>query len=620
MCGFITLYKKNICNLDKEQCRISGNIIAHRGPDSTEEYIDNNIILQFKRLSIVDLENGTQPFNFKDKYIIVFNGEIYNYIDIREELIKEGYEFNTNSEVEVISSLYDKIGIEFAKKLRGMFAIIIYDKVEEKLIGVRDPFGIKPLYYLENEEELYACSEFKALLPMKEKFNYTPEKLNQYLTFQYIPGYETLFQGIKELAPSHIIEKKLGQKSVITRYYKVELKPKEHNKEDLKKEILETMRESVKRHMISDVPVATFLSSGIDSSIVTKLASELTPNLTAFSIGFDVEGYDETPYAERFCKEFGIKNTCVKLSYKDYIRDLPKIIYHMDSPIADPSAIPLYHICNIASKEFKVVLSGEGADEIFGGYNIYTEDESLKYFINLPSWIKSILLKISKAIPKHMKGKNFLERICTSLEDRYVGNARIFTEEEKKDLLFNYDESVNFKDVTGKLFQDVSHLDNVCKRQYIDINTWLVGDILTKADKMSMANSLEVRVPFLDLEVFNLAKTLYKDEKINKFTTKYMLREAAKEILPDYICSRKKLGYPVPIRVWLKNELYEWAYELISNNPVKEINTQVALYMLQCCKEDKGNYSRKVWTIIVYIIWYRLYIDKTLKPQDKFIL
>ncbi|WP_436513644.1 asparagine synthase (glutamine-hydrolyzing) [Clostridium thermobutyricum] len=621
MCGFIGVLKNDINEEDVNQITKGSEVIIHRGPDDSKSFIDENIILTFRRLSIIDLENGAQPFNFYNKYIVVFNGEIYNFSELREELSEKGYEFKTNSEIEVIATLYDEYKKDFISYLRGMFAIVIYDKEERKVIITRDHFGIKPLYYFENEKGLYFSSELKSLWAINENLTYNKDEINNYLTVQYIPGEKTLFNEIKTLRPGYFIEKSIDSDLEINKYFELELNPmEESDKEKLKKEIYNSLEDSVKKHMVSDVPVATFLSSGIDSSITTYLAWKLNPEITAYSIGFNVEGYDETPYAKKFADDFGIKFKCLKLDYKDYVRSLPKIIYHMDTPIADPSIIPLYYICKEVSNKFKVVLSGEGSDEFFGGYNIYTEDNSLKVFEKMPKGFKKLMLVSSKLIPNHVKGKSFIERGCTDLEDRYVGNARIFKEEEKHKIINNYKENMKSTDITKEFFRKVENLDNVCKRQYVDINTWLVGDILSKADRMSMANSLELRVPFLDKEVFRVASKLKLEDKINGFTTKHMLREAFKGILPDYVYEKKKLGYPVPIRVWLKDELYDWAKEIILSNPVKEINTEVAIKMLEKHRSTKVDYSRKIWSIIVYIIWYRLYIDKSMLPEEEFIV
>lgn len=618
MCGFLQVFKKELSIEDIEICRESAEIIRHRGPNDTKEIRHGNAFFVFNRLSIIDLENGVQPFNYNDKYTIVFNGEIYNYKELRNELMQVGYSFKTNSEIEVIATLYDKLGKKLVNKLRGMFAIVIYDREKEKVIGIRDNFGIKPLYYMKKDNGLYFSSELKALKNIFDNLTYRSEVLGEYATFQYIPSNQSIFKEVKILPAGHLVEKNLCGDERVERYFDVTFNEKHHNKEELKKNIKSVIRESVAKHLESDVPVATFLSSGIDSSIVTKLASEINPNIVSYTIGFDINGYDETEHAKRFADEIGIKNVGIKLNYKDYIRELPKIVYHMDSPIGDPSIIPLYHICKAVSKDYKVILSGEGADEFFGGYNIYTEDESLKMFNYIPKGMKNILKMVASAVPDNTKGKSFIIRGSTPLEKRYVGNANIFNVNEKSKVIRNYNKLKNDLKITEDLFKDVKSYDNVVKRQYIDINTWLVGDILTKADRMSMANSLEVRVPFVDKEVFSLASTLKKENKIQGFTTKYALREAFKDELPEYLYTRRKLGYPVPMRVWLKDELYDWAFNLIESNPVKDINKDEVLNMLKKHKEGKGDYSRKVWSMIIYIIWYKLYIDKSLDKDDVF--
>ncbi|MEG1003736.1 MAG: asparagine synthase (glutamine-hydrolyzing) [Clostridium sp.] len=618
MCGFLQLFKESIGDTEIASCRKGAKDIVHRGPNDTKEIIHENALFIFNRLSIIDIENGAQPFNYKDKYTIVFNGEIYNYKELREELIEEGYKFNTHSEVEVIATLYDKMGSYLANKLRGMFAIVIYDKENDKITAFRDYFGIKPLYYMNVDGGLYFSSELKALKEIFDDLTYRNNLLGQYATFQYIPSNDSIFKEIKILPPGHVCEKKLNCEERIYKYFEVTFNEKEHNKEELKENIRNVIKESVKMHLESDVPVATFLSSGIDSSIVTKIASEINPNIVSYTIGFDIDGYDETVSAKRFADDIGIKNVSIKLNYKDYIRDLPKIVYHMDSPIGDPSIIPLYHICKEVSNDYKVILSGEGADEFFGGYNIYTEDESLKMFNFMPKGVKKMLKGVASSIPDTVKGKSFIIRGTTPLEKRYSGNANIFNKDEKAKVFYGYDKTKNDLQITEDLFKDVDKYDNVTKRQYIDINTWLVGDILTKADRMSMAHSLEIRVPFVDREVFKLASTLKKSDKIQGFTTKVMLRDAFKDELPDYLYDKRKLGYPVPMRVWLRNELYDWAYDIIDNNPVKEINKDEILKMLKKHKDGVYDYSRKVWSIIIYILWYRLYIDKTLSKDDLF--
>lgn len=541
MCGFIQLFKKDIGEYDICACREGAKEIIHRGPNDTREVVHKNVLFIFNILSIIDIENGVQPFTYKDKYTIVFNGEIYNYKELREGLIKEGYEFKTNSEIEVIASLYDNMGSELVNKLRGMFAIVIYDKENEKITAFRDYFGIKPLYYMNIGGGLYFSSELKGLKNIYSDLTYRNNLLGEYATFQYIPSHDSVFKEIKMLEPGHTLERELNGEIRKSRYFNITFNEKEHDKEELKKNIKQVIKDSVKMHLESDVPVATFLSSGIDSSIITKIASDINPNIVSYTIGFDIEGYDETELAKKFAKDIGIKNVSIKLNHKDYIRELPKIVYHMDSPIGDPSIIPLYHICKEVSDKYKVILSGEGSDEFFGGYNIYTEDESLKMFNYMPKFIKGALRGVASTIPDTVKGKSFIMRGTTPLEKRYAGNANIFNKDEKAKVFYGYDKSRNDLKITEELFKHVDKYDNVIKRQYIDINTWLVGDILTKADRMSMAHSLEVRVPFVDKEVFKLASTLKKEDKIKGFTTKFMLREAFKDELPEYLYDKKSL-------------------------------------------------------------------------------
>ncbi|MGL4741484.1 MAG: asparagine synthase (glutamine-hydrolyzing) [Sarcina sp.] len=619
MCGFLALFKEKVAIEDINNLKKGLKAIAHRGPNDTKEVIDEKSVFMFNRLSIVALEAGVQPYVHADKYTIVFNGEIYNYKELKEELIIRGIDFDTDSEIEVIARLYEVFGDKLINKLRGMFAIVIYDKLKNKVLAFRDYFGIKPLFYMKMNGGIYFASELKALWKINKKLTYRKNLLGEYGTFQYIPfENETIFEEINMLKQGNAIDFQIGGKLNIYKYFDVNFKEEKNNKETLKAEIQSVIRKSVKLHLESDVPVATFLSGGIDSSIITKIASEINPNIVSYTIGFNVDGYDETSNAKRFAKDIGIKNVDIKLDYKDYIRDLPRIIYNLDSPIADPSIVPLYHICKAVSSKYKVVLSGEGSDEFFGGYNIYTEDKSLKAFKYIPRFFKKFLKKIANMLPDNIKGKSFLLRGTTPIEERYCGNARIFNEDEILNVFKSSGLDGDSLRVTKKLFKKVTNFDNVTKRQYIDINTWLVGDILTKADRMSMANSLEVRVPFVDKEVFKVASKLTKADKIKGFQTKHMLREAFKGDLPEYLYEKKKLGYPVPIRVWLKNELYDFAHDLILNNPVKEINEKEVLKMLEKHKRGLGDYSRKIWSIIVYIVWYKIYIDKSLDKDYKF--
>lgn len=615
MCGFVTFYSNsNILEENKETLRDMRRIIEHRGPTQDGEYMDDKVYLGFKRLSILDLANGVQPYSYNDALKIVFNGEIYNYLFLRDELIKEGIEFKTNSEVEVIGALYTKLGDKFVEKLRGMFSFIIWDKTNNTLLGARDPFGIKPFYYTENETGLYIASELKSFHQNPESDCVTIDNgaLHDYLTFQFVPEPNTILKDVKILKPGHTIKKVLNKPVEITRYYAVDFKPSSGSKDEKMAEIRKVLDESVKLHMQADVPVASFLSGGIDSTVVAALAKRYNPNIKTFTIGFDREGYSEIDLAKESADLIGVENISRIITHEDFATELPKIIWHMDEPVADPAAIPLYFISQEVAKHATVVLSGEGADEVFGGYTIYHEPNSLKMFDYVPGFVKKALKAGANHIPQGTKGKSFIERGCTPMRERYVGNAKIFLDDEKREIIKKFDSKYSIKNAMNDIYNRAEPYDPITKMQFVDFNTWLTGDILVKADRMTMAHSLELRVPFLDKEVFRVASTLTPDEKINGHVTKYMLREAFKQELPFLSAmDRKKLGYPVPIRLWLKNELFDWAMNIIKESNADEyINKEAAIKLLEDHRKGPFDLSRKIWTILIFLIWYKINIEK----------
>lgn len=615
MCGFVTFFSNsNILEEKKETLRDMRKIIEHRGPTQDGEYFDDKIYLGFKRLSILDLANGVQPYSYKDELEIIFNGEVYNYISLRDELIKEGFEFNTNSEVEVLAKLYSKHGEDFVKKLRGMFAFVIWDKKNNTLLGARDPFGIKPFYYTENETGLYIASELKSFHenPDSDCTEIDNGALHDYLTFQFVPEPKTILKDIKILKPGHTIKKTYGKPAEINRYYAVDFKPSNASKDEKMEEIRKVLDDSVRLHMQSDVPVASFLSGGIDSTVVAALAKKYNPNIKTFTIGFDREGYSEIDLAKESADKIGVENISRIITYEDFANELPKIIWHMDEPVADPAAIPLYFIAQEVSKYATVVLSGEGADEVFGGYTIYHEPNSLKMFDYIPGFMKKALKSGASHMPQGKKGKSFIERGCTPMRERYVGNAKIFIDKEKSEIIKNFDPQYTIKRAMNDIYDRAEPYDPITKMQFVDFNTWLTGDILVKADRMTMAHSLELRVPFLDTEVFKVASKLSPDEKINGNVTKYLLREAFKQELPFLSAmDRKKLGYPVPIRLWLKNELYDWAINIIKDSNADEyINKEAAIKLVEDHRKGPFDLSRKIWTILIFLIWYKINIDK----------
>lgn len=622
MCGFITVYNKNDALVDLTMLQKMTSCIGHRGPDDEGHYIDGPIGLGFRRLSILDLENGAQPFkNDNQDIVLVFNGEIYNYKELKGWLMDKGHVFHTNSDTEVLLKLYEEVGTDCPKYLRGMFAFTIWDAREKQLFVARDPFGIKPLYYIETNERFMLGSEIKSFLLDEEILvEIDEEALFHYLTFQYVPEPSTMFKAIKKLMPGHSLIVK-DQKLMIEPYYEVTFHANEHKSYDaLVEEARSIIVESVKLHRNSDVERGAFLSGGIDSSSIVGILQSLEPTKT-FSVGFDTLGYSELELAKKTAALLGTQHHEFIISSKDYMDTLATLIWHMDEPVADPSAMGLYFVSKLASQHVKVAFSGEGADEFFGGYNIYKEPYSLKWFTYLSPGLRKMAGVVAEWMPDNMKGKSYLERGSRALQDRYVGNAKIFSDKDKRSVLSTeFIERIKLTTtghITKPLYEKVTSYDDITKMQYIDIHTWLRGNILAKADKMSMANSLEVRVPFIDTKVFEFAATIPTRYKVTPQKTKVLLRDAMKGIVPDDVQNRIKLGFPVPIRVWLKNEWYSWVKALIENATVDQwINKKYTLELLEKHKEGRVDGSRKLWTIIIFIMWYEMFILKQNRPSE----
>ena len=602
MCGFVGYINKE--KDKKDNIKKMADLIAHRGPDSEGYYTDENIALGFRRLSIIDLNNGSQPIYNEDKSkVIIFNGEIYNFEPLRKDLIKKGHTFTTKTDTEVILHGYEEYGEKILDKLRGMFAFVIYDKNTKELFAARDFYGIKPLYYAKMGNTFIFGSEIKSFLihpHFKKELNY--KMLEYYLTFQYSPGNETFFKNVYKLMPGHYLKYKNG-KLEIKKYYEIKFKQdKSKTYDEWKQGIKERLADSIKAHKISDVEVGSFLSSGVDSSYIAA-CSDVDKT---FTVGFNNEKYSEINYAKDLSEKINTQNISKIITKEEYFKNLPNIIYYMDEPVADPSAIALYFVTQIASENVKVSLSGEGSDEIFGGYNIYQEPLTDAWYYKIPYPIRFAIGKVASIFP-HKRGINFLIRRGLKLEDRFIGNAFIFNNKEVKKILRNKRKTKGFQDLTKPYYDKVAGKDDITKMQYIDFNFWLVGDILTKADKMSMANSLEVRVPFLDRPLIDYATSLPTEYKVDKNTTKKIFRDIASEVLEDKVSTKKKLGFPVPIRVWLKeDETYESVSKVFMKDD-KFFNQKAILKLLDDHKKGKADNSRKIWTIYVFLIWYEIF-------------
>lgn len=615
MCGFIGVIRDVPSPVDEEQkqsFKRRNDIITHRGPDDEGYYHDDYISFGFRRLSIIDIESGHQPLSYDDEKIwMVFNGEVYNYVELREDLQKQGYTFETESDTEVIAALFKDKQEEAFSYLRGMFAILIWDKEEQTFYGARDPFGIKPLFYSEQHNGTYFASEKKSITLLQENELVNTEALQHYLSYQYVPEPLTLTDGISKVEPGHYFVKKPGKAIKFTRYWHATFTQVAGSESDWIKRIQDVMYDSVNKHMRSDVPVGSFLSGGIDSSIIVAMAREFNPNLKTFSVGFERDGFSEVDVAKETAEKLGVENHSYIITPEEYVQKLPKIMWHMDDPLADPACVPLYFVAREARKHVTVVLSGEGSDELFGGYNIYREPQSLKMFDSMPGVAKSLLQRVAKVMPEGVKGKSFLERGTTPLRDRYIGNAKMFEEAEKQQLLKDYHSKSSYQSLTRSLYQNAEAYHPVNQMQYVDIHTWMRGDILLKADKMTMAHSLELRVPFLDKEVFNVAREIPVDMKIADGTTKSILRKASRGIVPDHVLDRKKLGFPVPIRHWLKDELNTWAKTLIQESETDHLIEKKAVsQLLEDHVQGKGDYSRKIWTVLMFMLWHQIFVER----------
>ncbi len=639
MCGICGFTGQNV---DRGQVLTDMmNRIIHRGPDGAGQYMDDEIAMGFRRLSIIDLEGGDQPMHTEDgRLVITFNGEIYNYRELREELKGRGHSFRTRSDTEVLLHGYSEYGVKILDRLRGMFAFVIWDTRKKELFGARDMFGIKPFYYAQAGGSFIYGSEIKSILeyPGYER-EVNLEALEQYMSFQYSVLPETFFKGIFRLPAGHYMIWKDG-KLRTRRYFDPMLTPvkaKDREKEEGRKtvgekavgekadshncidgsgagqsahdrlvdEIDRAVQESVRYHMVSDVEVASLLSSGVDSSYVAATFK----GAKTFTVGFDYETYNEIPYAEALSDEVGIRNYSKIISTREYWKEFPKIQYYMDEPLADASAAALYFVDREASRHVKVILSGEGADELFGGYVIYHEPFSLNAYQKIPAGVRRAAAAAVSVLPGHPKGKGFIMRGAKPVEERFIGNANVYTVKLRNRVLRHTTKNSDPKNLTAPYYRRARHLSDTEKMQYIDLNFWLQGDILLKADKMSMAHGLESRVPFLDRGVFTTAKNIPLEEKISRTNTKTAFREAARRYIPEAAAQKKKLGFPVPIRIWLRQDKYYGIVKkaFLSKEAQLFFHTEELMKLLDAHRAGREDYSRQIWTVYTFLVWYRQY-------------
>ena len=610
MCGITGFVDQNKKAKKKKIIKDMADLIRHRGPDGEGYFVDDSVALGHRRLSIVDIKGGSQPMYNEDKSIVViFNGEIYNYQKLKKELSKK-HKFETNADTEVLVHGYEEWGIEeLLKRLVGMFAFVIYDIKEEKLYGARDHFGIKPFYYYKKDDLFCFASEIKSFLghPNFEK-KVNKKALKMFLIFQYSVHEETFFENVYKLKPGHYFELKDNQFTTV-QYFKVNYEKQEKSIEKMQEELSNILEESVKYHqMTSDVEVGSYLSGGVDSSYVVSVAK---PDKT-FSVGFDIDGFDESMYAQELSKLLGIKNYRKLISADEFFDALPKVEYYTDEPEANLSAVPLYYLSKLASEQVKVVLSGEGSDEMFGGYNEYYEPTILKIYAKIPLIIRKAIRNIVKVFP-HFPGQNTLIKYGLPFDERYIGHGTLMEEWEANEILcddLKNDETIH--DMLKPVYNNVKKENLLTKKMYIDMHFWLPQDILLKADKMTMANSLELRVPLLDINVFNYAKTIPEKYLVHEKQTKYLFRKIANEKIPEEWSKRRKLGFPVPFTRWLYEEkYYQKVKEAFNYDFVDEFFDKLVInQLLEDHYHHKKNNGRKIYNIYTFLVWYQVYFKE----------
>lgn len=615
MCGFVGFIDK--LNKDEKQktIKLMADRIIHRGPDQEGYYIDDNIALGHRRLSIIDLASGKQPmFNEDKSIVVVFNGEIYNYQEIKKELETKGHEFKTNSDTEVLVHGYEEYKEELFNKLRGMFAFIIYDIKNNEMIGVRDYFGIKPFYYYKDEKTFMFGSEIKSFLDHPNFVKEVNKKaLKPYLTFQYSVLDETFFKNTFRLKPGNYIKYKDG-KIEIKQYFKAEYLKQDDTYKNYKKQVKESLEDSVKCHQISDVEVGSYLSGGVDSSYIVSMAK---PDKT-FTVGFDKTGFDESNFAKDLSKIFNTNNYNRVLTGDDFFNALPLVQYHTDEPHANLSTVPLYFLSKLAREKVKVVLSGEGADEMYGGYNELNVSKWIKAYCKLPLAFRKALAKKART-KKKFKGKRIICQYDRPLSERFIGNAFIMDDDETKDILCDElkENGVKYADIIKPYYEDVKNEDEITQMMYINMHFWLAKDMLLKADKMSMANSVELRVPFLDKEVWNVARKIPSKYLIKDGETKKVFRDVAAEVIPEEWAKRRKLGFPVPFFMWIKEEKYfnkvkelfmqDWVSEFFDKDKINK--------MLDDHYAGVENHGRKLYNIYIFLVWYKVYFVDNAKVE-----
>jgi asparagine synthase (glutamine-hydrolysing) len=623
ICGKLNFEKGN--SVQPALIRAMMDTIRHRGPDDDGLHIASEVGLGFVRLSIIDLSSGHQPISNENGTVwIVFNGEIYNYRELRESLLSRGHIFKTQSDTEVIVHLYEELGTRCLEKLRGMFAFAIWDENTKTLFLARDRVGIKPLYYSLTDKAIAFASEIKAILadPSISR-ELAPEIIDRFLTFLYVPGEETLLKGVRKLEPGHYLLIRDGHPQ-IRQYWDLQFSKPANGPslDEAEKDLSNLLAETVRLHMIADVPVGVLLSGGVDSTAVLSFAAETTgKEISTYTVGFSDSGVaDERPYARLAAETFGTQHRDMTITASDFAEFLPRYVWHMEEPVCEPPAVAMYYVSKLAKNYVKVLLSGEGGDEAFAGYSNYRNILWLERF-------KHILPALNGAASRGISGANawfHSSRVAkyeplmnatfpdyyysrTSSPYRYSGNGlgELYAADFERSIDREY-----AAEPVRKLFSKVKDQSILDQMLYIDTKTWLPDDLLIKADKMTMANSLELRVPLLDHRVLEFAASLPANYKVRGFSLKYILKRALSKRVPRAILKRKKAGFPVPYDSWMRGDLKDWLREILLDRETsaRKYFRKHTVEKLLSENAASGRYSKELFSLAVLELWHRQFL------------
>lgn len=603
--------------------------IQHRGPDDEGFYFSGPIGLGFRRLSIIDLNTGHQPLSNEDGSVwITFNGEIYNYQELRDFLLTKGHVFRTQTDTEVIVHLYEEVGEACVERLRGMFAFAIWDDRQEVLFLARDRVGIKPLYYWLSEHSLAFGSEVKAILADPDvKPEVSPAIIDRFLTFYYVPGEETLFRNVYKLAPGSSMTVRAG-KMRVRQYWDLSFSPARQSFSKAKEQLLALLDQSVQLHMISDVPVGFLLSGGVDSTAMLSLASRKTNRpISSYTIGFSEPGLaDERPYARLAAKRHGSEHHEMTIGAKDFVDFLPRYIWHMEDPVCEPPAVALYYVSRLAKDFVKVLISGEGGDEGFAGYPNYRTTlwmERLKSVSKPLNGALSTILSLLSRFLRSERVAKYAPLLDIPFESYYYsrtsGPLGFFNSHSDELYSKEFAHSVDKKHSVSpvlRYLQNKPGYDVLSKMLYVDTKTWLPDDLLIKADKITMANSIELRVPLLDHKVLEFAASLPTNYKVHGFTTKYIAKKALQECVPREILERRKAGFPIPYAFWLRTQLRDWVFDLLLGRQTlsRGYFDKIGIEHLLLENQRSGKYSKVVFSLAVLELWHREFLGKERDP------